>query len=93
MEKVIQKWCFLRFCYDIGGPRASRKQLRRRNRKWPEKVAPGVSFSGGYFGSFLLPKRIWEDSVDVYFYAYFFIAFGKPSVAVLEIWGSFQGPF
>ena len=87
MNKVIQKWCFLRCCHDFGGPRASWRQPRRRNRNCSQKVKPGVSFSGGYFGSFLLPKKDWGDSIGVCFYVPFCHRSGKPPATISKDFG------
>ena len=82
---------FLRFRHDFGGPWASRKQPRRRNRNCPRKVKPGVSFSGGYFGSLLFPNRFLVHFVCVNFYVYFWHRFWEASGPNFEDLGVISG--
>ena len=93
MNKVIQKWCFLRFCHDFGGPRASRRQPRRRNRNCPQKVDPGVTFRETILGHCCTQLDFLCILFVPTFMLIFGIAFGRPPASILNILGSFQSAF
>ena len=84
---------FLRSGHDFGGsrglPEAASKTLPNKTPKRQRLQ----SILGGYFGAFWVPNLISCILFVTTFMLMFGIAFGRPPVAIQEIWESVQGPF
>ena len=92
MNKMAPRFVFALICYDLWGPRASQKQLRRGNPKRPQKVKPGVTLLVA-FGYFCIKAVLLCILLASIFMLFFGIAFGRrPPAASLWILKSFHGP-